>query len=78
MFEQRTISFYEPWRVWQIPQNFSDSNDLIAVSDSGYMYGSLMGPWTIVIDKWKNGVHTITEDSIFMEMGGVNEYVIPW
>ncbi len=37
-----------------------------------------MGKWNISVDKTRLGVHTITNDSIYLNMGASAIYTIPW
>ena len=37
-----------------------------------------MGKWNITVDKTRLGVHTITNDSIYLNMGASAIYTIPW
>jgi hypothetical protein len=78
ILEQRILHYYEPERVWQIPLPISKYNGYITENDSSYINYYPMGLWYIIIDKWKNGIQTITIDSVYRELGGVDEYVIPW
>jgi hypothetical protein len=47
-----------------------------------YQFGNIgeypMGKWNISIDKWKSGVHTTINDSIYIGWGATKTYTINW
>jgi hypothetical protein len=49
------------------------------VSNNSYHLGNhRMGWWHITLDKTKSGIHSLIEDSIYLDMGGTSTYTIPW
>ena len=47
-------------------------------SHSYCMGDYVMGLWNITIDKWKSGVHTTTNDSIYLSYGATKTYTLNW
>ncbi len=43
-----------------------------------YCYGYPMGKWYLETDKFKNGIHSIIHDSIYMNWGANATYIVPW
>ena len=37
-----------------------------------------MGNWNITINKWKSGVHTTLQDSVYVGWGATNTYIVNW
>ncbi len=68
-FLQKTIHKNQPWKLWEV---YAGS------SGSGGFGGYWMGPWNVTVQKWKNGVYSEVQDSIYMGKGEVKEYIIPW
>jgi len=74
--EQRVMHRYEPNRIWEL---YRFPRNLMPGSQSSPNWGNYhMGLWNIILDKTKNGVHSIINDSIYLGMGADTSYTIPW
>lgn len=78
-FQQPVLHGYEPNRIYEAvfyPRNLNTGTGSSAYSPSWGDYP--MGMWHITFDKIKNGLHTVTKDSIYLDMGEVTTYQLPW
>lgn len=75
-FEQKTLHYYEPNRIYEqyYYPRFLNSGSLYSPNWGDYP----MGLWHITFDKTKSGVHTVINDSIFLDMGATASYTVPW
>jgi hypothetical protein len=75
-FKQPVLHFYEPSRLWTAIYypRFLNAGSMYSPNFGNYP----MGWWQITLDKTKSGVHTVTQDSIYLGMGASATYVIPW
>jgi hypothetical protein len=75
--EQRTLHFYEPNRVWEMTYHSYDGKSYLT-NENTYIGNYPMGWWHIILDKWKDGIHSVIQDSIYMGLGSTETYTIPW
>jgi len=81
--EQKTLHRYEPEKNYKfsIPSSlFFPRNDIIIPDFQYYSYwgNSSMGWWHITLDKTKGGVHSVIEDSIYLDQGATKSYTLQW
>lgn len=89
-FNQTTISTINDSVVLNCSQNIFHKNvpDL-PYKLGGKCYGNVftqtgnlsnypMGLWKITIDKWKSGIHTTEQDSIYLGWGATKTYTVNW
>lgn len=74
-FEQLKLHYYEPDRNWVL-NRYSSAGNTTGEILSLATYP--MGWWHITFDKTKDGIHSIINDSIYLEMGADTSYTIPW
>ncbi|MBI4645401.1 MAG: hypothetical protein HY738_02115 [Bacteroidia bacterium] len=73
--QQRTLHNYEPDRIWQL---IWPSSAFGPPYYRWYFGMYPMGLWHITLDKYKEGVHSVVYDSIYLDMCDTASYVIPW
>ncbi|OFY82248.1 MAG: hypothetical protein A3F72_09455 [Bacteroidetes bacterium RIFCSPLOWO2_12_FULL_35_15] len=77
--QQRTLHYYEPNRVYEetgFPRFFYIG--ALGIYSYVNVCNYPMGWWHITLDKTKNGVHSVINDSIYLDMGADTSYTIPW
>ncbi len=74
IFSQKT--FHK--NIVDLPYTFGGGTYGI-IGNSNYSQGNYpMGLYNIAIDKWKNGIHTNTQDSIYLGWGATKPYTVNW
>ena len=76
--QQNILHKNQPERVYEVtyfPRYFYIGTGVFSYDNLG---SYPMGMWNITVDKTRLGVHTITNDSIYLNMGASAIYTIPW
>jgi len=81
--EQKAIKRYEPGLNCKLtlPYNLFFPDNGIVMPDVQYFYccgDYVMGWWHITLDKTKRGVHSVIEDSIYLDQGATKSYTLQW
>jgi hypothetical protein len=75
--QQKVLHYYEPNRIWESTAFSYDGISYLS-NESAYIGNHPMGLWHITVKKWKDGVYSEVQDSIYMDKGETKIYTIPW